>query len=134
MVVVARWLDDGVAPSGARVRALGVRGVHGFVPNRQARGDGMLVSIDGTSLYHEARVAGVIYQATLRRELYRSMGSSGPRWTPRPGWPSWLGWTGLHHSKNVNVADLKFRQFGPPLAANLSGCCRRRGRGAVADH
>ncbi|BCI52222.1 TraA/ATP-dependent exoDNAse/relaxase [Mycolicibacterium litorale] len=159
--VVARWLDDGVAPSGARGRAFGERGVHGFdltfcapksvslvralrvdevvmkamadahdtalreameylsvhagytrvhnprtgekdlvrlpglvavayqhetsrcgdphlhthviVPNRQARADGALVSIDGTSLYHEARAAGVIYQATLRRELNRSM-------------------------------------------------------------
>jgi hypothetical protein len=28
--VVARWLDDGVAPSGARGRAFGQRGVHGF--------------------------------------------------------------------------------------------------------
>jgi conjugative relaxase-like TrwC/TraI family protein len=159
--VVARWLDDGVAPSGARGRALGARGVHGFdltfcapksvslvralktdgviakaiagahttalaeameylsahagytrvhnpatgekdlvrlpgfvaiayqhetsrcgdphlhthviVPNRQPRADGQLVSIDGTSLYHEARAAGVIYQATLRREMHRSL-------------------------------------------------------------
>ncbi|MEU0496551.1 MobF family relaxase [Mycobacterium sp. NPDC006124] len=160
--VVARWLDDGVAPSGARGRALGAQGVHGYdltfaapksvsviralkaddvvakgiayahttalaeameylathagytrmhnpvteqkdlvqlpglvavayqhetsrcgdphlhthviVPNRQARADGALVSIDGTSLYHEAKAAGVIYQATLRRELHRSLG------------------------------------------------------------
>ena len=159
--VVARWLDDGVAPSGARGRTFGVRGVHGFdltfcapksvsliralradevaakafaaahatalaeameylaahagytrvhngvtgekdlvrlpgvvavayqheisrcgdphlhthviVPNRQARADGQLVSIDGTSLYHEAKAAGVIYQATLRRELHRAL-------------------------------------------------------------
>ena len=47
---------------------------HVIVPNRQARGDGQLVSIDGMSLYHEARAAGVIYQATLRRELHQSMG------------------------------------------------------------
>ena len=140
--MVARWLDDGVAPNGACGRAFGERGVHGFdltfcapksvsliralrgddvvdkaiadahatalaeameylaahagytrvhnpltgekdlvrlpglvaiayqhetsrcgdphlhthviVPNRQARADGQLVSIDGTSLYHEA--------------------------------------------------------------------------------
>ncbi|WP_024448630.1 MobF family relaxase [Mycolicibacterium iranicum] len=159
---VARWLDDGTAPSGAHGRTFGVRGVHGFdltfcapksvslvralraddvgakaitdahstalaeameylsahagytrvhnpvtgekelvrlpglvavayqhetsrcgdphlhthviVPNRQARADGQLVSIDGTSLYHEAKAAGVIYQATLRRELHRSLG------------------------------------------------------------
>jgi conjugative relaxase-like TrwC/TraI family protein len=165
--LVARWLDDGIAPNGAQGRAFGERGVHGFdltfcapksvslvralrtddvvakaiadahttalseameylaahagytqvhnprtgekdlvrlpglaaiayqhetsrcgdphlhthviVPNRQARGDGQLVSIDGTSLYHEARAAGVIYQATLRRELHQSMGFE---WAP----------------------------------------------------
>lgn len=159
---VARWLDEGTAPSGAHGRTFGVRGVRGFdltfcapksvsllralraddvgakaitdahstalaeameylsahagytrvhnpatgekdlerlpglvavayqhetsrcgdphlhthviVPNRQARADGALVSIDGTSLYHEAKAAGVIYQATLRRELHRSLG------------------------------------------------------------
>lgn len=47
---------------------------HVIVSNRQARGDGKLVSLDGTSLYHEAKAAGVIYQATLRRELTRSCG------------------------------------------------------------
>lgn len=165
--VVARWLDDGVAPNGTRGRAFGTRGVHGFdltfaapksvslvralraddvvqkaiaaahstalseamgylaahagytrihnsvtgekdlvklpglvtvayqhetsrcgdphlhthviVPNRQARNDGVLASIDGTSLYHEARAAGVIYQATLRRELHQSLGIE---WAP----------------------------------------------------
>jgi conjugative relaxase-like TrwC/TraI family protein len=160
--LVARWLDDGIAPNGAQGRTFGERGVHGFdltfcapksvslvralrtddvvakaiadahttalseameylashagytrvhnprtgekdlvrlpglaavayqhetsrcgdphlhthviVPNRQARGDGVMVSIDGTSLYHEAKAAGLIYQATLRRELHQSMG------------------------------------------------------------
>ncbi|KQH80821.1 AAA family ATPase [Mycobacterium gordonae] len=52
---------------------------HVLVPNRQARGDGKLVSVDGTSLFHEAKAAGVIYQATLRRELHRSMGLE---WAP----------------------------------------------------
>jgi conjugative relaxase-like TrwC/TraI family protein len=52
---------------------------HVLVPNRQARADGVLVSLDGTSLYHEARAAGVIYQATLRRELHQSMGFE---WAP----------------------------------------------------
>lgn len=47
---------------------------HVIVPNRQARTDGQLVSIDGTSLYHEAKAAGIIYQATLRRELHRLLG------------------------------------------------------------
>ena len=52
---------------------------HVIVPNRQARADGAMVSIDGTSLYHEARAAGVIYQATLRRELHHSLGLE---WAP----------------------------------------------------
>jgi conjugative relaxase-like TrwC/TraI family protein len=52
---------------------------HVIVPNRQARADGALVSIDGTSLYHEAKAAGVIYQATLRRELHQSLGFE---WAP----------------------------------------------------
>ena len=52
---------------------------HVIVPNRQARADGVLVSIDGTSLYHEARAAGVLYQATLRRELHQSLGME---WAP----------------------------------------------------
>jgi len=165
--LVARWLDDGIAPNGAQGRAFGLRGVHGFdltfcapksvslvralradgvvakaiadahtaalseameylaahagytrvhnartgekdlvrlpglaaiayqhetsrcgdphlhthviVPNRQARADGRMVSIDGTSLYHEARAAGVIYQATLRRALRQSLGLE---WSP----------------------------------------------------
>jgi conjugative relaxase-like TrwC/TraI family protein len=47
---------------------------HVLVPNRQARADRRLVSLDGTSLYHEAKAAGIIYQATLRRELTRSIG------------------------------------------------------------
>jgi TrwC relaxase len=49
------------------------------VPNRQARADGKLVSIDSKSLYHEAKAAGVIYQATLRRELHAERGLE---WNP----------------------------------------------------
>ena len=52
---------------------------HVLVPNRQPRADGRLVSVDGTSLYHEAKAAGVIYQATLRRELHRALGLE---WAP----------------------------------------------------
>jgi conjugative relaxase-like TrwC/TraI family protein len=52
---------------------------HVIVPNRQARADGVMASVDGTSLYHEARAAGVIYQATLRRELHQSLGLE---WAP----------------------------------------------------
>lgn len=52
---------------------------HVLVPNRQARADGRLVSIDGTSLFHEARAAGIIYQVTLRHELHRL---AGIEWGP----------------------------------------------------
>jgi conjugative relaxase-like TrwC/TraI family protein len=42
---------------------------HVIVPNRQARADGKLVSIDSKSLHHEAKAAGIIYQAVLRQWL-----------------------------------------------------------------
>ena len=42
---------------------------HVLVPNRQARADGTLVSLDSKSLYHEAKAAGIVYQAVLRHEL-----------------------------------------------------------------
>ena len=58
---------------------------HVLVPNRQARADGRLVSLDGTSLFHEAKAAGVIYQATLRRELHRSLGVEWAAVDPRTG-------------------------------------------------
>lgn len=58
---------------------------HVIVPNRQARADGVLVSIDGTSLFHEAKAAGVIYQATLRRELHRSVGFEWKQVDPSTG-------------------------------------------------
>jgi conjugative relaxase-like TrwC/TraI family protein len=177
--LVARWLDDGIAPNGAQGRAFGQRGVHGFdltfcapksvsvvgalraddvvtkaiadahtaalseameylaahagytrvynprtgekdpvrlpglaaiayqhetsrcgdphlhthviVPNRQARADGVMVSIDGTSLYHEARAAGVIYQATLRRELHQSLGLEWSAVDPSTGMAELVG-------------------------------------------
>jgi conjugative relaxase-like TrwC/TraI family protein len=47
---------------------------HVIVPNRQARADGALVSIDSKSLHHEAKAAGIIYQAVLRRELHAERG------------------------------------------------------------
>jgi conjugative relaxase-like TrwC/TraI family protein len=52
---------------------------HVIVRNRQARADGAMVSLDGASLYHEARAAGMIYQATLRRALHHSLGLE---WAP----------------------------------------------------
>jgi conjugative relaxase-like TrwC/TraI family protein len=58
---------------------------HVIVPNRQARADGKMVSLDGTSLYHEARAAGVVYQATLRRELHQLLGIEWQPVDPRTG-------------------------------------------------
>ena len=48
---------------------------HVLVPNRQARADGALVSIDSKSLYHEARAAGIVYQAVMRHELWAERGT-----------------------------------------------------------
>jgi conjugative relaxase-like TrwC/TraI family protein len=47
---------------------------HVIVPNRQPRRDGMLVSLDSKSLYHEAKAAGSIYQAVLRQSLHAELG------------------------------------------------------------
>jgi conjugative relaxase-like TrwC/TraI family protein len=52
---------------------------HVVVPNRQPRADGVLVSLDSKSLYHEAKAAGMIYQATLRHELHVERGFE---WAP----------------------------------------------------
>ncbi len=43
------------------------------------------MSLDGTSLFHEAKAAGVIYQATLRRELQRSLGVEWEQVDPGTG-------------------------------------------------
>ncbi len=47
---------------------------HVIVPNRQARANGTLVSLDSKSLFHEAKAAGIIYQASLRHELNAELG------------------------------------------------------------
>ena len=47
---------------------------HVIVPNRQARADGTLVSLDSKSLYHEAKAAGVIYQSHLAPRAARRGG------------------------------------------------------------
>jgi conjugative relaxase-like TrwC/TraI family protein len=48
---------------------------HVLLPNRQARTDGTLVSIDSKSLYHEARAAGIVYQAVVRNKLWAEIGA-----------------------------------------------------------
>jgi hypothetical protein len=60
---------------------------HVIVPNRQARTDGKLVSIDSKSLFHEAKAAGIVYQATLRRELHAELGVEWSSVDPLRGWP-----------------------------------------------
>ena len=47
---------------------------HVILPNRQPRADGQLVSIDSKSLHHEAKAAGIVYQAVLRHELHTERG------------------------------------------------------------
>jgi conjugative relaxase-like TrwC/TraI family protein len=215
--LVARWLDDGVAPNGSKGRAFGQRGVHGFdltfcapksvslvralrgdddvlskaiadahttaiaeameylrahagytripnprtgekdlvslpglaaiayqhetsrcgdphlhthviVPNRQARADGAMVSIDGTSLYHEARAAGVIYQATLRRELHQSLGLEWAPVDPSTGMAEMAGverdtitaWSRRSTALREWAADNLHVVDGPLTAAQLA--------------
>lgn len=47
---------------------------HVLLANRQLCADGQARSLDGVSLYHEARAAGMLYQAALREELTRQLG------------------------------------------------------------
>ncbi|MBC2681202.1 relaxase domain-containing protein [Corynebacterium sp. 4HC-13] len=47
---------------------------HVLVNNKQRSLDGKFRTIDGVSLYHEARAAGMLYQAQLRAELSASLG------------------------------------------------------------
>lgn len=47
---------------------------HVLVNNKQRSLDGKFRTIDGVSLYHEARAAGMLYQAQLRAEISASLG------------------------------------------------------------
>ncbi|MEM6110567.1 MobF family relaxase [Mycobacterium sp. 050272] len=218
--VVARWLDEGVAPSGECGRAHGTTGVHGFdltfcapksvslvrafgddvidkavsaahqtalaealeyladhagytrmhnpvtglkdlhklpglvaaayqhetsragdphlhthvlVPNRQARADGRLVSIDGTSLFHEARAAGIIYQATLRYELHRLTGIEWGPIDPSTGMAEVAG----IDPKNIAAWSQRSTQLRQWAASNLTlvegGAGLSQGQLAVAQ-
>jgi conjugative relaxase-like TrwC/TraI family protein len=71
---------------------------HVIVPNRQARPDGKLVSIDSKSLFHEAKAAGVVYQATLRHELHAELGVE---------WTSVDPFTGMAEIAGVTKACIK---------------------------
>jgi conjugative relaxase-like TrwC/TraI family protein len=58
---------------------------HVIVPNRQPRADGQLVSLDSKSLHHEAKAAGIIYQASLRHLLHAERGFEFNPVDPRTG-------------------------------------------------
>ena len=58
---------------------------HVIVPNRQPRADGQLVSLDSKSLHHEAKAAGIIYQATLRHLLHAERGFEWDAVDPHTG-------------------------------------------------
>jgi conjugative relaxase-like TrwC/TraI family protein len=70
---------------------------HVIVPNRQPRADGVLVSLDSKSLYHEAKAAGMIYQATLRHELHVERGFEWAPVDPHSGMAEIAGITRDHH-------------------------------------
>ena len=71
---------------------------HVIVPNRQAREDGNLVSLDSKSLYHEAKAAGIIYQAILRHVLHTELGVE---------WTSVDAFTGMAEIAGVDPNCLK---------------------------
>src|SRR4029078_9705794 len=52
---------------------------HVILPNRRRRTHAQLVSIDSKSRYHEAKAAGMIYQATLRHLVHAELGLE---WAP----------------------------------------------------
>lgn len=89
---------------------------HVLVPNRQARRDGRLVSVDGTSLFHEARAAGIVYQATLRHELHRLAGVEWGPVDPRTGMAEIAG----IDPKNISAWSQRSTQLREWAANNLT--------------
>ena len=89
---------------------------HVLVPNRQARADGRLVSMDGTSLFHEARAAGIIYQATLRHELHRLI---GVEWGPVDARTGMAEIAGID-PKNIAAWSTRSTQLREWAASNLT--------------
>lgn len=89
---------------------------HVLVPNRQARADGRLVSVDGTSLFHEARAAGIVYQATLRHELHRLAGVEWGPVDPRTGMAEIAG----IDPKNISAWSQRSTQLREWAANNLT--------------
>ena len=71
---------------------------HVLVSNKVLAPDGSWKTIDGTSLMHELRAAGTVYQASLRAELTRSLGVEWQRVDPA---------TGLSELANVAREDVE---------------------------
>ncbi|WP_040624520.1 MobF family relaxase, partial [Mycobacterium parascrofulaceum] len=76
---------------------------HVIVPNRQPRADGVLVSIDSKSLHHEAKAAGVIYQAVLRHELHAERGFEWREVDERSGMADIAGVTKRWNRRLINL-------------------------------
>ena len=77
--------------------------------NCQARADGTLVSIDSKSLFHEAKAAGIVYQAALRHELYAEL---EVEWSPVDPF------TGMAEIADVTKAWLKRDRSALGVCAN----------------
>ncbi len=88
---------------------------HVLVPNKQARADGVLVAIDSDSLWHEARAAGIIYQAVLRRELNASLGVEWDRVDPHSGTAEIAGVS----RETITAASQRSTQLSAWAARNL---------------
>ena len=56
-----------------------------LLPNKQPRADGTLVAVDSDSLWHEAKAAGTIYQAPMRRARHRLLGHEWTKTDPHTG-------------------------------------------------
>ncbi|WP_110318018.1 MobF family relaxase [Mycolicibacterium moriokaense] len=101
---------------------------HVIVPNRQPRRDGQLVSLDSKSLHHEAKAAGIIYQATLRHELHAERGFEWKPVDPHTGMAEIAG-VDAHTIKAWSQRSTRLREWaannlvivdGEPTAAQLA--------------
>jgi conjugative relaxase-like TrwC/TraI family protein len=102
---------------------------HVLLPNRQPRADGALVSIDSKSMYHEAKAAGIIYQATLRHQLVELAGLEWEHIDPHTGMADLAGvdrktidaWSQRHTDLRAwAAAHLTLDEGSEPSAAQLS--------------
>lgn len=64
---------------------------HVTMPNKQARADGKLAAIDSDSLWHESKAGGIVFQATVRRNLTQSAGAEWGPVDPHTGMAELIG-------------------------------------------